>query len=459
MKGKKRGNGEGTYYYSQSKKCWIGQKVFGTKENGKPNRISRYGKTKKECQEKLYQYELEWKNGTLIEPSKITVHDIIKMQIDDDYELNLIEATTMRRRMETLKIIDDNGLGNIPIQELTEIHLKSFLKGITHYSNSTIKKVYSAVKKCCTYAAKRKIITENPFDAESIIRPKSKKADKKISSLTVEEQQKLIDILNNEEVNNIYRYQYLIMLCSGMRMGEINALTLKDINFTFNTINVNKTISKDEYDRPIIGTQTKTDAGIRLLEMTPTLKSLLQDYIDNHYADNKEQLLFYDFNKDSAITTNQVNLNFKRLIERYNIIPIKEEIRPISEKHKKKVAYKKYTFYKKADDEYKLLPKDPPEDWEKNFNNYYYKAKIADKEYNQHMLRHTFATRCIENDVDYKTLSEILGHADIMITLNTYCDVIGKFKKQQFSKIETMQKSFNIFGNTNNVECNEECNA
>lgn len=459
MKGKKRGNGEGTYYYSQSKKCWIGQKVFGTKENGKPNRISRYGKTKRECQEKLNQYELEWKNGTLIEPSKITVHDIIKIQIDDDYDLNLIEATSMRRRMETLKIIDDNGLGAIPIQELTEINLKSFFKGITRYSNSTIGKVYNSVKKCCKYAAKRKIISENPFDEDNIIKPKSKKADKKISSLTVDEEQKLINILNNEEIKNPYRFQYLIMLCSGMRMGEINALTIKDINFTFNTININKTISKDEYDKPIIGNQTKTDAGMRLLEMTPTLKSLLQDYIDNHYVENKEQLLFYDFNKDSAVSTNQVNLNFKRLIERYRIIPIREEIRPISEKNKKKVAYRKYSFYKKVDDEYQVLPKEPPEDWEKNFNNYYYKAKIADKEYNQHMLRHTFATRCIENNVDYKTLSEILGHADITITLNTYCDVIGKFKKEQFNKIEAMQKSFNFFADDGNQECNEECNA
>lgn len=459
MKGKKRGNGEGTYYYSKSKGCWIGQKVFGVKENGKPNRISRYGKTKRECQEKLYQYELEWKNGTLIEPSKITVHDIIKMQIDDDFALNLIEATTKRRRIETLKIIDNNNLGSVPIQELNEIHLKSFFKSITHYSNSSINKVYNAIKKCCKYAAKKKIVTENPFDEDEIIKPKSDKADKKISALTVEEQQRFIDILNNEENNNRYRFQYLIMLCTGMRMGEINALTIKDVNFNFNTVNINKTISKDENDKSIIGDQTKTDAGKRLLEMTPTLKDLLQDYINNYYVDNPEHLLFYDLNNKSYISTNQVNANFKRMIERYSIIPITYEIRPLSEKHRKKIAYKKYTYYKKTDEGFKLLPKDAPKDWNSNFNNYYYKALIADKEYNQHMLRHTFATRCIENEVDYKTLSEILGHSDIMITLNTYCDIIDKFKKQQFNKIENMQKSFNIFGNDNAEECNKECNA
>lgn len=446
MKGKKRGNGEGTFYFDEKKKHWVGQGVFGLKQNGKPNRISRYGKTKKECMEKLKLYEMEWKNGTLIEPSKLTVHDIVKMQIDDDFELNQIQATTKRRRLETLKIIDEYKLGSIPIKDLTEFQIKSFFKSITHYSNSTISKVYNAVKKCCKFAAKKNFIQKNPFDEDNIIRPKSDKPDKKISSLTIEEEQKLIEVLNNEERNNKYRWQMLIMLATGMRMGEINALCVNDINFTFNTINVNKAITRDEKDRPIMGKQTKTDAGMRIIEMTPTVKRLLQEFIETEYRDNPMQILFYDFNKNGFVSTNQVNSSFQRIIRRYHIIPMHEEILPLSSKDRKKVAYKKYTFYKKVGDTFELLPKDAPADWERNFGNYYYKAYIADKEYNQHMLRHTFATRCIEAGVDYKTLSDILGHADITVTLNTYCDVIGKFKKQQFAKIERLQSSFNFFG-------------
>lgn len=452
-KTKKRGNGEGSYYYSAQRKCWIGQKVFGCKADGSPNRITRYGKTKKECQDKIAKYELEYNNGICIESSKITVADIIKMQIDDDYKSNLIKSTSRNRRYDTLKIIIDNGLGAIKIQKLNEITLKKFFQSITVYSNSCIKKVYNAVKKCCAYAMKKKLIAENPF--EDIVMPNSKKSNKKISALTVEEQQKLIDVLNNQEVNNRYRYQYLIMLCTGMRMGEINALTLKDINFTFKTINVSKTITRDENDRPILGKDAKTESGTRLIEMTSVVYNLLLDYVNNHYIENKEQLLFFD-NRHTYISTNQVNTEFKRLIERYEIIPMHTEIRPLSEKHRKSIKYRKYTFYKSTPEGYKLLPKDAPKDWDTNFNSYFYKAKIAEKEYNQHMLRHTFATRCIENEVDYKTLSEILGHADITITLNTYCDVIGKFKKEQFSKIDSCQQQFNILNVAN--DCNNDCN-
>lgn len=429
QKSKSRGNGDGTFYENKKRGCWVGQMVYDGK------RITKYGKTKKECKKKLDEHIEKLKNGGFTEKNKITVHDILAMQLEDADSLNLITGTTYRRKNEVIKLIDRYGLGTVPIQNITELTVKNFFKEITHYSNSQIDKVHQALNKAFRYAVKKKLIENNPMD--DIIKPKSNKANKKVSSLTVDEQQKLISILNNEEKNNRYRYQFLIMLCTGMRMGEINALTLKDVNFDFKTIVINKTISKDKDDKPILGEQTKTDAGMRILTMTDTTAKLFKEYIENHYADNPEKLLFYDFNKKSYISTNQVNCSFKRLIERYEIIPITTEIVQIEEKHRKSVAYSKYKYYKKVNDEFILLGKEPPKDWKTNFNSYYYKKKTADKEYNQHMLRHTFATRCIENGVDYKSLQEILGHADITVTLNTYCDVIGQFKDKQYNIIDS----------------------
>lgn len=57
---------------------------------------------------------------------------------------------------------------------------------------------------------------------------------------------------------------------------------------------------------------------------------------------------------------------------------------------------------------------------------------------NFHALRHTFATRCVEAGVDIKSLSEILGHANVGITLNTYVHSSLEMKRTQIEKLTTL---------------------
>lgn len=52
-----------------------------------------------------------------------------------------------------------------------------------------------------------------------------------------------------------------------------------------------------------------------------------------------------------------------------------------------------------------------------------------------HSLRHTYATICIEKGVDIKTLSELLGHSDVKITLNTYVHSSDKLKRKYVKRL------------------------
>jgi len=52
-----------------------------------------------------------------------------------------------------------------------------------------------------------------------------------------------------------------------------------------------------------------------------------------------------------------------------------------------------------------------------------------------HGLRHSFATRCVENQCDYKTVSVLLGHADVSTTLNLYVHPNMEHKKKCIDKI------------------------
>ena len=57
---------------------------------------------------------------------------------------------------------------------------------------------------------------------------------------------------------------------------------------------------------------------------------------------------------------------------------------------------------------------------------------------NYHALRHTFATRCVEAGVDIKSLSEILGHGNVSVTLNTYVHSSLEMKRNQLEKLVTL---------------------
>lgn len=69
---------------------------------------------------------------------------------------------------------------------------------------------------------------------------------------------------------------------------------------------------------------------------------------------------------------------------------------------------------------------------------YFFKKTLENagvRKVNFHILRHTFATRCVETGMDVKTLSEILGHANINITLNYYVHSSLENKRKQMNRI------------------------
>lgn len=167
-----------------------------------------------------------------------------------------------------------------------------------------------------------------------------------------------------------------------MRIGEICALSINDVNFDFKTINVNKTITRNISDKYIIGKTAKTYAGNRIIKMSDTVFNLLKSYTP---VENDLDVFFYDGRKNSIFNTSQINCYFKRIITRYKISETAEG-------------------------------------------------------FTQHMLRHTFATRCIESGMPPKVLQHILGHTDIRITLNTYCDVFDSYENTYLLQSEEYLK-------------------
>lgn len=377
-KKKTRGNGDGSIYFSESRGSWVAQVTVGKTAEGKIKRKSIYGKTRKEVQEKLKKTQAELQYGKYIDPSKVTVIDFIFSLIEDDHELNIIKDVSYTRKMSTAKVIEKSQFAHYPIQTVTEGQIKDFLKGITNYSNSIITKAYALLRRCFNEAVLKEIIIKNPMS--NVRRPKSEKQDKKIRALTIDEQKKLFYVLKNQDVD--YSVQMQLMMLTGIRMGEINALDIDDVDLTFACINIRRSLTKDSNEHTVIGETTKTYAGMRKIPLTGQTVNLLTEYLKS-YIPNKEHLLFYDYRANKILTTSQVNLSFSRLLKKYNVIDNKQH------------------------------------------------GSVS-----LHSLRHTYATRCIEGGMSAKVLQTLLGHKDIKTTLNTYCDAFAEFQNEHIKLFE-----------------------
>lgn len=385
---KKRGNGEGTIYYSESKKCWVGQLTIGTKSDGSPDRKTRYGKIRREVSEKLDKLKIEYNTGTYIEKSKVVFKDITREFIEDGFRLNKFGKNTYGRKLGYYNNICEHYIADMEVQKITEHDVKEFLAYITKFSNSVIGKLYGLVNNTFKIAIRRKLITDNFLDDKLYCaKPKSVLKDKKVRGFTLNEQKQFLNVIMNNKVK--YKYQYLLEMYTGMRMGEINALDInKDIDFENKIIHVRRTLTRDKYGKTIIGEYTKTKNGVRNLVMDNQVEFILHEYLDTEYVPNKENLLFYNTKENKYITTGQVNSAFKRLCQKYNVA----------------MGY----------------------------------------DVNQHMLRHTFATRCIEAGMPANVLSKILGHADLRTTLEIYCDVFDEYEKRHNSKVYDYYKENDI---------------
>lgn len=197
---------------------------------------------------------------------------------------------------------------------------------------------------------------------------------------------KEIQILSNKEKQKLEKYciqqndlkslGILICLNTGLRVGEVCALRWENVDFETRRIHVEKTIeriySKEENKTIVIIDTPKSITSVRTIPINSKL---------------------------------------------YNIL---KQIRGKS---------KKTDFVLTGSSEHYVEPRN----YQYHFKEILKRSKV--KKYKFHTLRHTFATNCIEAGMDIKYLSEILGHADVSITLNIYVHSSDKAKRKYLEKI------------------------
>lgn len=276
-------------------------------------------------------------------------------------------------------------LGNIPCDQFNNKTLQMFAywchdkggKDGKGISEHYIKDSLLLVKAVIRDGQEENIFPEFTFKQIKI--PKILQLDNTKQTYTEVEYKKIIDyILKNISSRSV---GILLGIFTGMRIGEICALQFKDIDFDEKIIHVNKTIQRI-------------------------------------------------YNPLDELEPSKIVITPGKTKNAIREIPITEEILKILKTIKTKDDYYVLSNSKKAIE---------PRTYRKFYNKFMNEAGVQPIKF--HALRHTFASINIENGVDVKTISDILGHSDISITLKTYTHTTQKAKVKAIQRFNDMFKT------------------
>lgn len=346
----------GENIYKRKDGRWEGRYIKGRKPDRKPVFGYVYARKYHLCREKLNKAKSQHTchitikicgTGTVAEYMNYWLHAIMQLQV---------KPSTFSNYAAILEKWIKPYLGNKKLAQMGKEDVQCFINLLSEQelSAGSVRNIFRVLSAAMKKAKEYEYIRENPCEGASL--PESVKKEARL--LTVQEQKQL------ETAAGVDKNGFAILLSvyTGLRVGELCALTWEDVDLKKGILHVSRTTRRIQCFAPDAKTKTALVNG-------------------------------------AAKSGQSVR-----------VIPLPDCILKLFKEHRKN-AGGEYVF------EYHghLLE---PRTLQYRFKALLKKAGLSD--INFHALRHTFATRCMELSFDVKTLSEILGHASAKMTLDQY---------------------------------------
>ena len=354
-----------------------------------------YGRTVKEVKEKIQEFESRNMYIKKTEVRKQTFGEYL-----ENWFINVrvyeVESSTYLRNEQTINYhIKNSSLYNTQMVNIDSELCQSLINKLSEkYSRSTISKVYVLLNMCFNYAFTKEHIGENPMmkvkmPKESSLVTKKKEA-KWLSSSDVEKFVQEAERVNTREfrikgkvgerVYGVNAYYAILIIYTGLRIGELMALTWEDIDFKNKTLNVNKSRAKGKIDgkTTLYIKDPKSESGTRIIPLSDRAIYALQkikEYSTELKLNSDNNLIVANTSSESNITRTVKSMLFR--------------------------------------------------------------AGCETEKCGLHALRHTFGSLLLEKGVDLKTISYLLGHSDITVTANIYLHIT---REKAINSIEVLNK-------------------
>jgi integrase len=343
--------------------------------------IDRFGKRKSKRSKKLQEVRQWLADATYINEHS-DIEQATNMMVDAwfeywiDVKKKTVRPNTVRNYTERYNKNIQKIIGRKILTEVKPIHCQKIFTDMAEegYKTSTIYQTRIALFNMLEFAKENEVILSNP--CKKSVKSDMGKPSQKKEALTIDIQKKFIEYAKGQSYENQFRF----ILQTGLRTGELVGLKWEDIDFSKKAIRIQRSM---EYRYSVgewrIG-EPKSKAGYRTIPLTDEAIRIL--------TEQKEK-----------------NKNIKKIQEEwYEFIFLSRKGEPV-----KNSAYDTALF--------KICDK----------------AKI--NRFSMHVLRHTFATRCIEGGMMPKTLQKILGHSNIGITMNLYVHITEDEKQKEIDKV------------------------
>lgn len=369
---------KGENIYKRKDGRWEGRYIKFYNGDGKAKYGYLYGKTYSEVKSKLRDVQADLKYGILPKSQATITYSEILIAWLQSSRINVKESTYMRYK----QLIDKHIAPSLGIFQLNRINTQLVERFVDDKLNCgrldgngglSPKTVTDIIT---IIKSSMEYASYNGFSvACNLSKLSIKKKEKEMRVLTTQEQKSLTCILLSE--TDLSKLGVLLSLYTGIRIGELCALRWENLSIDDKTLRVRETMQRIQ--SPESSEKSKT----KIVITEPKSKCSIRDIpLPDFILDIVKE---FQSSPKSFVLTGERN----RYIE--------------------------------------------PRTMQNRFQRYVKESGIQRANY--HSLRHTFATRCVEVGFEIKSLSEILGHANVNITLNRYVHSSFDLKSNNMNKL------------------------
>ena len=374
-KTKESGNGSGTVYPRKNK----AGKVIGYRGSYfAPDGRRRYvsAKTKTEARQALRQAMADADRGLVFDADNLGLSEYLDHWLSDSVQ-DTVRATTHERYEQIVRLHLKPALGRLKLKALTPAHVRGLYREKLEAgaSQRTVRYVHVTLHKALKQAVADGLIPRNA--TEAVKPPQIVKEE--MHPLTQEQTKMLLEAARGDRLEALY----VLAVHTGLRQGELLGLKWEDVDLEAGTLSVRRTLSITK-DGPVLAAP-KTKGSARSVSLTSGGVSALRGHLQRQLGEidrigslwRENGLIFASQTGEFLDRRNVTKGHFKPLLKRAGLPEIRF-----------------------------------------------------------HDLRHTCATLLLARNVNPKIVSEMLGHASIAITLDTYSHVLPNMRDQAAKAME-----------------------